>query len=487
MIATEIRAPAPSRARQRAVEEFEAIEAELARRSLRRFVGLAWPIVEPNAPLKWNWHLDVLCSRLEAVTRHEVNDLIVNIPPGCMKSLLVSVFWPAWEWATDPALRYLCASYGQHLSTRDNLKVRDIVTSPWYQKHYRLGLRGDQNAKTRFDTYAGGWRIGTSIGGPGTGEHPHRKIVDDPHSESQARSDAEREEAIRWVDGTLSTRGTALGAATVLVMQRLHQKDMTGHFLDRGGFEHVMFPMRFEPERADLRDKRKIAGELLWPALFPEVKVRDLELRLNPYGAAGQLQQRPAPEGGGLFKRAWFPVLEVSPAGAAARRCRGWDTAATPGGGDWTAGVRIADAGEKASPRWIIEDVVRGQWGPADVDKEMLGAARRDGRGCRQREEREPGSAGVTVIAAHTRLLAGFDHKGAAISGDKVVRAGPLRAQAEAGNVGLVRGPWNEAYLSELENFPNGEHDDQVDGSSCGFNDLASGPQAIRMVDVAWG
>ena len=469
------------------LDEIESLEAEVARRSLRYFVRLAWPIVEPAAQLKWNWHLDVICDRLEAVTRGDVRNLILNVPPGCMKSLLVSVFWPAWEWATDPAKRYLCASYGQHLSTRDNLKVRDIVTSPWYRQHFGVRLRGDQNAKMRFDTSDGGWRIGTSIGGPGTGEHPHRKIVDDPHSESGARSDADREETIRWDDGTLSTRGVALDAATILVAQRFHQKDLTAHYLERGGFEHIMFPMRFEPERADPRDGRKIAGELLWPALFPEEKVKALELRLGQYGVAGQLQQRPAPAGGGLFKRVWFVVVDRVPEGNPRRRVRAWDVAATEGAGCRTAGVRIADFGEKASPRFMIENVEKGQWGPAEVDRRIAAAATADGRDCAVREEQEGGSAGKSVVIARARGLAGYDYRAMPATGSKEVRANALRAQAEAGNVGLLRAGWNAEFLDEAEVFPNGSFKDQVDAAAHAMNDLVTGPRAVGVREVRWG
>lgn len=463
------------------------LDAELGRRSLSEFIRQAWHLVEPDAELSWNWHLDLLCSELEAVTAGESHRLIVNVPPGTMKSLMVSVFWPAWEWTRDAGLRYLCASYGAHLAIRDNRRLRAIVTSPWYRRAFGVELASDQAAKVRFDTTEQGWRIATSIGGVGTGEHPDRIIIDDPHSAEQARSAAERETACYWFDKTISTR-KARGPATVIIMQRLHEDDLSGHLLARGGWRHLCLPMRYEtapegeelPYSLDPRDPRTTPGELLWPEHWSEGKVRELELDLGPYGAAGQLQQRPAPEGGGLFQRDWFRIVDISP--VEARRCRGWDTGGTEGGGDWTVGVKMAMTTDGI---FYVEDVARGQLGPGGVDSLIEQTAGADGVKCSIREEQEPGSAGKSVIAARTKSLAGYDYSGVPATGDKVTRARPFRAQCEAGNVRLVRGPWNEDYLRELSVFPAGSHDDQVDGSSCAFNELAL--QRVPDTRTTWG
>lgn len=458
-----------------------AIEAELARKSLPDFVRFAWRLVEPGTKLEWNWHLDELCDVLEAVTRGEKDRVVINVPPGTMKSLLVSVLWPAWEWATDPGLRYLTASYSSDLTIRDNRRLRSIVASEWYQDHYTLRLAGDQKAKIRFDTAQRGWRVASSVSGGFTGEHPDRIIIDDPIKATEARSEAALKGAVEFYRGTVSTR-LARDPAVILIMQRLHEEDLSGFLLRMEGWEHVMFPMRFDPDRADPRDHRTEAGALLWPdGLWPEQKVRGEELELGPYGAAGQLQQRPAPEGGGLFQRDWFDTVDAAPTDAL--RCRGWDTAATEGAGDWTAGVKIA----YSEGEFFIEHVWRDQLGPSRVDKAIKTLATIDGKSCRIREEQEPGSSGKTVIAARTRALVGYDYKGVPTTGDKVTRARPFRAQCEAGNVKLVKGEWNTRYLDELCVFPMGSHDDQVDASSAAFNELATGHTGqIRVREVIW-
>lgn len=473
----------------RLADALERIRAERARRHLYTFVQQVWPTIEPDTPFVPNWHLEVLCERLEQVTRGEIKRLLINIPPGTAKSILVSVMWPAWEWATNPSLRHLTASYHDELPTRDLLRVRDIVTSPWYQRHFpHVQLRRDQNRKTRMETTAAGYRLATSVGGRATGEHPDRIIIDDPHNPKQALSDVQRQAALTWFDRTISSRGISRDVRIVVIMQRLHEDDLSGHLLRKGGWRHVMLPMRYEPDRATIDDRRTAPGELLWPALFSEAAVRQLELDLGGYGTAGQLQQRPAPEGGGLFRREHFRFLSRDEAAPLLRQgiwCRGWDNAATEEGlgrGDYTASVKM---GLLPDGRILIAHAMRGRWGPAEADAILQTTAHMDGRSVRIREEEEGGSAGKKVTAAHLKLLRGFDYAGVRSTGDKVTRARPFRAQVEGGNVYLVEGDWNHEYLDELCVFPHGQHDDFVDASSLAFNEIALGYGPAKEVEVS--
>ena len=482
-------------------EDLESFEADICLQSLKSFVFRTWHIVEPVQLLRWNWHLDEIVKILESITDGSLQEqgyrgVILNVPPGTMKSLLINVFWRAWEWARNPALRYLSGSYGSHLTIRDNLKVRDIVQSSWYQKHYHwVELSSDQNAKENIKTTEGGWLFATSVGGAGTGEHPDRVIVDDPLTAIQARSEVYRQGARDWIDRTLSTRGLSRGVFTLLVMQRLHHEDPTAHLKTKGGYLHVIFPMRYEAFRPathddpghipDPRDHRYEQGQLLWESLFPEHVVKQSEIDLGPYGAAGQLQQKPAPEGGGLFKRAWFKFVSVSP--KRARRARGWDTAASDGVGDYTVGVRIAEADDK----FFIENVVRGQWSPAQVDENMKLTAMQDGKKVAIREEREPGGSGKTVTSARLKALKGWNYKEVIVNSDKVTRSLPFRAQVEGGNVFIVqtgdpvRDAWISIFLAELEMFPVGAKDDQVDGATCAFNAVLLEPKP--QTSATWG
>jgi len=472
-------------------------ERQALRDSLHLFVKAAWHIIEPGKPFIDNWHIRELCLQLEDVYYGRTKRLLINIPPGSLKSLIVSVLFPAWVWLHNPRKRFLMASYGQHLTTRDNVRTRLIIESDWFQARWDIQLADDQNAKTRYNTNLHGWRIATSIDGVGTGEHPDFIIIDDPTSAEQAASDTTREAANDWFDNTISQR---LGRkpAIIIVMQRLHKKDLCGHLIKRGGWKQLRWPMRFEkctcppnvteetrcalhkddPAWApDPRDPRTEPGQLLCPEAYPEEEVRERELNLGPHGTAGQMQQRPSPEGGGLFKRAWFKFMDARPK-RIVRSVRGYDTAATDGGGDYSVGVRMD---EMEDGTWLISDVWRDQVSPAGLDKAMRANAEMDTKATVVREEKEGGSAGKSVVEARAKLLRGFDYKFVQISGSKPVRVGPFRAQVESGNVFLLRASWNEAYITELCDFPGGDHDDQADASGCTFNAILLEPKRNPM------
>jgi predicted phage terminase large subunit-like protein len=368
-------------------------------------------------------------------------------------------------------LRVFTASFASHLSIRDNRRVRDIVTSAWYRRLFRLGLRADQNQKARYDTTLGGWRIASSVGGVGMGEHPDRIIVDDPHNARQAESDLERETAIHWFDRTIGTRGVSRDVKLVVIMQRLHEQDLSGHILGRGDADdwvHLCLPMRYEPGRQKITaigwtDPRQEVGELLWPSMFSEAKLASVEAGMDAYSRAGQLQQHPVPPGGAMFHREWFPIIGARPA-EVQTRCRFWDCAstevsATAKDPDWTVGALVS----YASGRIVIEDVIRVRRSPAAIDALMVETAKLDGRSVSIREEQEPGSSGKTVIAARTQRLAGYDYRGVPSSGAKVLRWRPLAIQAESRNVHIVSGHWNREFLDEVGSAPRGAHDDQLD------------------------
>ncbi len=169
------------------------------------------------------------------------------------------------------------------------------------------------------------------------------------------------------------------------------------------------------------------------------------------------------PSRGAYFKRAWFKIVDAAPARVDSR-CRYWDRAATAGDGDWTAGVRLS----RVAGEFYVEDLVRGQWGPKDVEGTIKATAQLDPSDTRLVLEQDPAQAGKFEKEYYLRELAGFDVHAVPPQGDKVTRAKPVSAQAEAGNIKIVRGRWNEAFIREIEAFPEG-HDDQVDSLSGAF------------------
>src|SRR5580704_15539552 len=261
------------------------VERELATRYFREFVRQAWPIIEPLTPFVPGWHIDAIIDHLEAVTRGEIRNLLINVPPRHMKSLLVSVLWPAWEWIRHPERRWLFSSYAASLSIRDSIKCRTLIESPWYQSFWgdRFALASDQNTKTRFDNDRSGYRIATSVGGTATGEGGDRIVCDDPHNVQDAESDSIRKATLDWWDVVMSTRvNDPRTAAKVVVMQRCHQRDLSGHLLERGGWEHLCLPAEYEgPTRTtsiSWSDQREQQGELLWPERFGPREIEDLKI-----------------------------------------------------------------------------------------------------------------------------------------------------------------------------------------------------------------
>ena len=295
--------------------------------SLAFFIKEAWSIIEPGQPYIHGWHIDFICAHLEAITRGEVredgtpyNRLLVNVPPGTMKSLLIGVFWPAWEWGPQnmPHMRYVCASHSQDLAVRDGLRMRRLIQSEWYQKRWgdRVQLTGDQNQKIKFENTETGFRQAAAAGSI-TGSRGDRVIIDDPLSVDDAGSDAVRNSTNTWFLEAVPTRlNNPKTSAIIVIMQRLHEEDVSGIILEKQlGYDHIMLPMRYDPSRAaptalGYEDPREIDGELLFPQRFPvEVVDRD-ERAMGPYASAGQFQQTPEPRGGGIIKREWWQLWE---------------------------------------------------------------------------------------------------------------------------------------------------------------------------------
>jgi predicted phage terminase large subunit-like protein len=306
---------------ERATARLEFLESkQAAEDSLAEFICQAWHIVEPGAPYVHGWHIDAICDHLEAVTYGDLNRLLINVPPGMMKSLCLNVFWPAWEWGPRniPHHRFVCTSHSQNLAIRDSTKMRRLVQSDWYQKRWgdRVKLTGDVNAKTKFENMATGFREAVAFESM-TGVRGDRVTIDDPHSVDSAGSDAMRASTVDTFLEAVPTRlNNPKESAIVVIMQRLHEGDVSGVILDKGlGYEHLMLPMEFDPARKcytsiGFEDPRTEEGELLFPERFPREVVERDKLVMGPYAVAGQFNQSPSPRGGGIIKREWWRLYD---------------------------------------------------------------------------------------------------------------------------------------------------------------------------------
>jgi hypothetical protein len=221
-------------------------------RSLAGFVREAWHVLEPEAKYVPNWHIDAICAHLEAVTDGRINRLLINVPPGSSKSLIVSVMWPAWEWGPcgRRSLRYLATAFNEGPVKRDTRKCRDLIASEWYQRLWP-DVRLTRTAETSFANSATGTREGVPFGSL-TSQRGDRLIIDDPHSTETAESDTERLNTTRkFREGAVNRLNDQEKSAIVVIMQRLHEQDISGVIISLGmDYVHLMLPMEFDPTRA---------------------------------------------------------------------------------------------------------------------------------------------------------------------------------------------------------------------------------------------
>ncbi len=458
----------------------------------------AWATVEPTTPFVPGWHIDAIIEHLEAVSRGQIRNLLINVPPRHMKSLLVSIFWPAWEWIRWPQRRWLYSSYAASLSQRDSVACRRLIESSWYQSLWgdRFALTSDQNTKGRFNNDRSGYRLATSVGSSITGEGGDRIVVDDPHNVQEAESDTIRKTTIDWFDVVMSSRvNDPKTAAMTIVMQRCHQRDLSGHLLEKGGWEHLCLPAEYEgPGKTTsigFSDPRHEPGELLWPERFGPAEIQSLKTSLGSYAAAGQLQQRPSPAGGGIFQRHWWrywhpahmtlpPVSVRMPGGA----IRSIPSIPMPERFD-----NVIQSWDLAFKDVATADYVVGQvWGAIKADRFLLDQ-RRDRldmpqtliaiRATCQKWPRaytvliEDKANGPAVVSALKHELSGVIPVNP--EGGKIARAQAISPQCESGNIYLPHpavAPWVEDLIEEAACFPNAAFDDQVDAMTQALNRL---------------
>lgn len=461
-----------------------AAQCELARRSLADFAKQAWHVLEPTTDLKWGWALDEICSWLQDVTEGRRRRVLMNVPPGSMKSLLTSVIWPAWEWGPRgmPQMRFIGTAHKADLAVRDNMKCRRLIQSEWYQSRWPVRLISDQNAKTKFENDATGFREAMAFTSM-TGSRGDRVILDDPHSVDDANSVAKLEADIVTFREALPSRVNSEKSAIVIIMQRLNEGDVSAVAAELG-YDHLVIPMRYERGRPGITWRGpEEDGALMFPERFPEEQVVELEATMGSYAVAGQLQQRPAPRGGGIIKTAWFGSYEDLPP----LEWRGIyaDTAQkTREENDFTV---FECWGRSKSGQAVLIDLVRAKW----EAPELLSEA----RSFWLRHQSAPLAPlrhfKVEDKVSGTGLIQTLRREGLPIlpvqrNRDKVTRAYDAAPFIEAGNVLLPQwAEWLAGFLHEVAVFPGGAHDDQLDPMFDAIADVQFLPAERRASNVA--
>lgn len=461
-----------------AIADDPAIDVESVRRGgLRAFVRLAWPIIE-SSPYVHGWHVEEMCAHLEAVSRGEIRRLIINVPPGCSKSLITSVFWPAWDWLTRPERKWMFATFDADLARRDSLRCRELVTSLWFQERWsdRVEIyEGEERQRTMgvYYTTAQGMRFSSSVEGRATGWHAHIQVVDDPTKPQDVRAggDAARDALQRtrdWWTGTMSSRkADPNDFARVIIMQRLHEDDLAGTCERDGGWTVLRLPMRFEPDNRCVTsvggDRRTFEGELLNPARFSEVAVAETEKEMGSQVASAQLQQRPAPAKGLVFERKWL-AHEYPEGGlpAHAQWVQSWDcTFKDLDTSDYVVGQVWCAVGAQ----YFLVDQIRARMGFADTCQAIRDLTKKWPQAVTKLiEDKANGSAIIETLHKDISGIVPVNP-----GGGKIARANAVSPLFEAGNVLVPKsedaewvGPWRE----EMAFFPMGRHDDCVDATT---------------------
>jgi len=292
----------------------DARDISAAEKSLAEFVRQAWHVVEPTTQLEWGWHIDAICDHLEAVTRGDIKNLAITIPPGCTKSITVGVMWPAWTWLREPSTRWLCAGNEADIATRDSVACRRLIESEWYRGRWgdRFKLTTDQNVKTWYENDRRGMRIATTVGSNVTGKKGDILICDDPHDARKVESIAERNRVLQWWDHSFYNRvNNYMTGRRVMVGQRTHHQDLIGHILASGEFTELRVPEEFNAAKRystsiGWSDPRTESGEWLRPTRFGHEQKKAALKRLGTRGYATQHGQAPPAQEGVHFNPSWF-------------------------------------------------------------------------------------------------------------------------------------------------------------------------------------
>ncbi|QDV34922.1 phage terminase large subunit [Tautonia plasticadhaerens] len=448
---------------QNKVSDQKAFDA-LLRTRLAAFTRKAFATVDPGASYKHNWHIDLIAEYLEACTRREIKRLIINIPPRYMKSISVTVAWPAWLLGHNPSERILAASYAEVLSLKHSVDTRLILQSEWYKRVFPgVHLTGDQNEKRKFVTTARGHRFATSVGGSAIGEGGNFLIVDDPLNAAQALSDADRETANTWFDQGFCTRlDDKENGVIVVVMQRLHADDLSGHLLAKGGWENLCIPAIAETRTVIDFGRVKVVreeGDLLHPERESAAAVEAQKNIMGSYAFAGQYQQRPAPAEGGIFKAGWFKRHE-RPQDSYLQIVQSWDTASKAA--ELNDPSCCTTWGIRPDGYDLLHVLVKRLEYP-QLKARVAEHAETWGANAVLIEDKSSGQQVLQDLRHSTQLplLAINPEK------DKETRASAVSALVEAGKVSLpTHAAWLTDYEMELMTFPNAPHDDQVDSTT---------------------
>jgi len=453
------------------------VPEEVRKLDFRTFVDEAWNVVEPSTPFIPNWHIDAICDHLQAVANGDIRFLMINVPPRHCKSRLTSVFWPAWVWTFDPAIRWLFASYSSDLSTEHSMDCRRIIRSEWYQNNWSkvFQISPDQDRKTMFENNKRGYRIATSVSGTATGRGGDIIVVDDPHNVKEAPSKAVRSAVITWWTQVMSSRlNDPKTGRRVLIMQRCHEMDLAGHILkEELGWDWLCLPTEFNKKRMvttsiKWNDPRKAENELLWPARYGVEEIARAKKDLGIYGYASQHQQTPHPPEGGIIKTSWWKFYKDVP--LTARGELGFEELIQ----SWDLAFKDTDAssyvvgqvwGRTGSDKYLL-DQVRGRFSFIESIHQIRKMSATWPKAIAKLiEDKANGPAVIDILSKELSGIIPVNPQGG-----KLARLNAVSPQVEAGNIHLPENDeWVQDFLDEFAAATpegGGQFWDQIDATT---------------------
>jgi predicted phage terminase large subunit-like protein len=449
------------------------------RQDLLTFTESAFGEAVPEETYQPNWHIELICRKLQACVEGKINRLIINVPPRSMKSIMASVALPAWILGRAPTARIICASYSQDLAAKFSRACRSVIQARWYRETFpRTRISQGKNSEAEFETTERGYRMATSVGGTLTGRGGNYIIIDDPMKPDEAQSQAKRQEVKDWYDNSLFSRlDDKRNGVIILVMQRLHVDDLAAHLAAKHGWEQISIPALAEEEEviqlsgSPGRIFVRKPGDALWLA---REDAKTLEAIREEMGAPvfnAQYQQNPAPAEGNLIKVEQFATYDrlperppFDPAHAhidPPEFVQSWDTASKTGQlNDYSVCTTWCIYMEK----FYLVDVLRQKFEFPDLKKALVDRAGMCGTRKIIIEDKGSGTSLIQALRAEPHNLSIIAFKP---EGDKVMRMHGQLDKIEAQRVFLPRqAPWLDDFLEELRAFPNGQYDDQVDSTS---------------------
>lgn len=439
------------------------------RQSFVEFTKQVFKTVSPAATYNHNWHIEAICEYLEACRRGEIRRLIINMPPRSMKSITCTVGWPAWLMGHEPGTQIIAGSYAASLAQKHSMDTQLVMNSRWYNRVFEnIHIDPRQADKRKFVTTERGHRLAVSTGSQATGEGADFIIIDDPTNPAQAASDAERETANNWFDQTITSRQNDKNTACmVVVMQRLHEEDLSGHLLDKGGWTHLNLQAKAEEKRIiSIGNFRKVIqeGELLDPVRLSQKVLDETESDMGAYPYAGQYQQNPAPDEGGILKKKhWRKWLKDTPP-SCDYIIQTLDTAfEEKEENDYsvitTWGIFMSmglDGKERAGV--MLLNCVYDHWSYPDL---KIAAIKEYKLFKPDKVIIEKKASGMSLLQDLRKM--GYPVVPFSVAKDKVYRANVASPVLEKGHVFYMERDWSKKVIKECAVFPNGANDDIVD------------------------